>query len=276
MNISEQNAAELKEFIDLAEKNIQTSSPGKKINVASDIRLLSARVLATSNRKEVVSALIECMNDDNPVLRKEAIASIGRIATHSANTPALQNAIGAVLAQLELSDDKIRHECTRTLAKLGSTDVFTHLLKALSDNTVQVRIEAINGLVELTSACNDTTETVSRIEVLKHLQTCLNDPANGVRLAAVKGLSSLLPQMDKNQYEKDIIESIITTACTNNGSQTREIGKILKDINIEVSTALLLQQLDSIRTSSERRFVIELLEELVAPEKGVNPPGKQH
>ncbi len=80
LNIPEEEQSELQEYIELAEK---ASSPaGKRLDVADDVRLLSARVLANSNREEVVAALVECLSCDEPELRREAALSIGRIAAH--------------------------------------------------------------------------------------------------------------------------------------------------------------------------------------------------
>ncbi len=114
---------------------------------------------------------------------------------------------------------------------------------------------------------NNTAETVSPEEILKHVQTRLQDPANGVRLAAAKGLTSLLSQLDKGLFEDIIIENIIAAARSDNGAQAREMGRVLRKINIETSTNSLLEQLDTLQSSSERRFVIELLEEILVPEQ---------
>ena len=267
LDIPDEELAELQEYIELAEKNIQPST-GKKLDIADDVRLLSARVLATSNREEVITALVECLSCEEPELRREAAISIGRIAAHSADTPALQHTLGPLLTQLELGDEKMRHACTRTLAKLGQIEAFSHLLNALEDKANGVRIEAVNSLVELSAALAEEqhTETVSPAHILTRVLACLDDHANGVRLAAARGAATLLSQVDRKEFEKNVLENIIATACTNNGSQTREMGRILKNINIEASIDMLLQQLDTLQNSSERRFVIELLEEILVSE----------
>ncbi len=259
---------ELQEYIDLAEKNIQPAT-SKKFAVTNDVRLLSARVLATSSREEVITALIACLNSNEPELRREAAVSIGRIAAHSANTATLQNTLEPLLTQLELGDEKMRHACTRTLAKLGNTAAFPHLLDALDDKASQVRIEAVNGLVELSVSLggNDHTETASPANILERVQVCLSDSANGVRLATARGLATLLSQMDGKLFEKNIIKNIIAAAYVDNGSLAREMGRILKKINIEASTHTLLSQLETAQSSSERRFVIELLEEILVSEQ---------
>ncbi len=268
LDIPDEQLTELQEFIDLAEKNV-SSSTGKKTGVASDLRLLSARVLANSNSEKAIAALVECLESDEPELAREAAISIGRVALRRTNTAALQNALKPLLKKLETGDEKMRHTCTRTLAKLGCTEVFPHLIGALKDKAIQVRIEAVNGLVELSETLDshNTTNMVSPADILKQVQARLGDPASGVRLAAAKGLAYLLPQVDRELSEKSVIEDIITAARSDNGAQAREMGRILKKINIEASTNSLLEHLETLRNSSERRFVIELLEEILAPEQ---------
>ncbi len=265
----DEQLSELQEYIELAEKNVSPSTE-KRIAVTSDVRILSARVLANSNSEKTITALLECLESDEPGLCREAAISIGKIASHTANTATLKNTLEPLLEQLETGGEEMRHTCTRALAKLGCAEAFPHLIGALKDKVTQVRIEAINGLVELSATPDNhhMTEAVSPTEILKQVQACLKDPASGVRLAAAKGLASLLSRVDRKLFEKSVIESIVTAARSDNGARTREMGRILKEINTEASTNLLLEQLDTLQSSGERRFVIELLEEILAPEQG--------
>ncbi len=266
--ISNEQNSELQEFLELAEENAAVATR-REFDVHTDVRLLAARVLATSDKPEVIAALVETLSSNEAALRKEAALSLGHIASRCPALPALKNALGPLLVQLETGEIEVRHACIRTLAKLGSPEVLPHLLKTLQDDSALVRIEAVNGLVELSLALFEAgdQEKLSATEILRQFQGCLTDPSNGVRLAAAKGLVSLLPNLGEESFGCEIIRSITSAAFADHGSQAREMGRILRKIGGETATRMLLQQLETLPTSAERRIVIELLEEILLPEE---------
>ena len=262
LEIAPEELPELQEYLELAEQGAPALTETDRV-ASSDLPLLGARVLAHSNREEVITALIGCIGSGEPELRTEAAVSLGRIAADAPGTAALQGAVGPLLIQLELGDEKMRHESARTLALLGSAASLPHLLATLRDPSSQVRIEAIRSLVTLSMAPHKGEFPFAGI--VRHLQECLGDPAAGVRVAAAHGLASLATHPAAEPRPDSTIRAIVAAACADNGSQARQMGRILKRFQTGATTAILLQRLESCSTSSERHPVIELLEETVAP-----------
>ena len=259
---------DIREHLDLAEKMEALTAPGRAdSDPATGIRCLAIRVLARSDREEAFATLIDSLQDASPGLRREAAISIGRIAARCADPSRLQHATGPLLSQMEFGEESIRHACARSLARLGSTSALPHLLGALTDRSSQVRIEAVNGLVDLVANGAAAEADAPVTEIMQQLQERLGDPASGVRLAAAKGLASLLPVAGEELPARQVVERIVAAARIDHGSQARDMGRILREIDREAAVDTLLQQLDSMDTSSERRFVIELLEELLAVEE---------
>ena len=268
IDATEDELSGLREYLDLAEEGAAITRR-QRFDIRTDAALLAARVLGSCDRPEGVTALVECLDREEPALRREAALSLGRIASRSPGLPALQAARGPLLAQLEQGDTGVRHACIRTLARLGSPESLPHLLEALQDDSALVRIEALNGLVELSTVLVRAGDrgTFPAMEVLKRLQGSLTDPASGVRLAAAKGLGSLLPELDREGLTREVVRSIISAAFVDHGGQAREMGRLLARIEGDGAVDLLLQRLDVSSTSAERRIVIELLEEILLAEE---------
>ncbi len=260
---------DLREYLELAETN-GTAIEHRKPDIHTDIRLLAARVLASSNEPEAVAALTECLNSELPELCKEAATSLGRIASHDSELPALQSTIGPLMTQIESGNVEVRHACTRTLALLGNPESLPFLLEALQDDSALVRMEVIDGLVQLTETLCRTgdEESIPFTELVKRLLASLSDPSSGVRLAAARGLATLLPKLGGKTLETEVIRSIVSAAFADHGAQARNMGKILAMIEGDFAVEILLRQLETQPTSAGRRIVIELLEEILLSRKG--------
>lgn len=256
---------EIREHLELAERlEALASPPATERDLSTGTRILAIRALANCDREEALATLVDSLQDPSPELRREATTSIGRIAARSGDPSRLQHATGPLLSQLELGEESVRHACARALARLGNEAALPRLLAALADPASQVRIEAIAGLVDL--AGNSATGEAMIAEVIQRLQDRLSDTAGGVRLAAARGLKSLLPLAGEEPPVRRIVEGVVAAARIDHGSQARPMGRILKEIDREAAVDTLLQQLDTLETSGERRFAIELLEELLAKE----------
>ncbi len=237
---------------------------------AVPLRILAIRALADCDREEALTALIDALQDDSAAVRREAASSIGHIAARCPKYTALRQAVGPLLSQLELGEEEMRHTCARTLARLGSATALPHLDGALEDRSRQVRIEAIGGVVVLATAHGSTQQTIGGI--IRRLQSRLDDSASGVRLAAARGLAELLPLAGANPPVRQVVERIIAAARIDHGSHARQMGRILREIDREAAAETLLRQLETMESSGERRFVIELLEELLAEEEAGEAP----
>ena len=254
---------EIREHLELAER-LETiaAPPREKSDRDFGTRILAIRVLAGSDREEAFTTLMDALQEGSPELRREAAISIGRMAARGLDPSRIRHAVGPLLSQLELGEEKVRHACIRALARLGSAAVLPHLLESLQDRSSQVRIEAVRGLVELAAGGGGGEPAITGI--LAHLRERLTDPAAGVRLAAAEGLARLLPLAGDEPPVRGVVERLIGAARIDHGSQARQMGCILREIEREAAVDALLQQLETLETSGERRFAMELLEELLA------------
>jgi len=141
--------AVIQEYRAIAQKNIELGERlfvQKKVDIAADVRHLSARILGNSDQIEAVNALIEALNDDDPVLRREAAKSLGHIARRSPETKGLANALGGLVILMNVGDNDLRLACTRTLGVLSNRFALPILIGSLQDDDANVRTQTIQSL----------------------------------------------------------------------------------------------------------------------------------
>jgi len=243
---------ETQKYMEIVQENLELGERlfvQKKINVAADVRYLSARILGDSEQEDVIRALIEALNDDDPQLRCAAADSLGQIARRAPEK--LADAIGSLVTHLNIGDRELRLACARTLGLLGQISAIPVLFTCLqNEEDNNVRIETIQSLTTLLSVDNHQIKN----DILKHFVELLQDPEIGVCKAAASALAAL-------QY-KESADSIIGAAFANAGAMARYMGKALRHLDIEESSTKLLKMLNSVPESHQRRFVIEMLEEI--------------
>ncbi len=243
---------ETQKYMEIVQDNLELGERlfvHKKINVAADVRYLSARILGESEQEDVIRALIEALNDDDPQLRCAAADSLGQIARRAPEK--LAEAFGSLVTHLNIGDRELRLACARTLGLLGQNSAIPVLFTCLqNEEDNNVRIETIQSLTTLLSVENHQIKN----DILKQFVELLQDPEIGVSKAAASALAAL-------QY-KESADSIIGAAFANAGAMARYMGKALRHLDIEESSTKLLKMLNSVPESHQRRFVIEMLEEI--------------
>jgi HEAT repeat protein len=240
---------EIQEYMDIAHENIELGERlfvQKKVDVAADVRYLSARILGESDL--AVGALIEALNDDDPVLRREAAESLGHIASRSPETKELADAFGSLATHLNIGDRDLRLACARSLGLLGNSSAIPVLFAGLQDEDSSVRSQMIQSLTVLMRQPFDDAIIAKFVELL-------HDTDIGVCKAAAEALAAL--------GHTEALDSIIEAAFV--GAGARDMGRALRLLDIEQSGDKLLKMLDSVPDSSHRRFVIEMLEEVFRP-----------
>ncbi len=268
-------------YLSLAErqkKEAERMLVKRTFNVASDVRRLAARALADSNREETITALTTIMqNEPDEELACEAISSLGEIASRAPSTPGLMESLGPLIAQLGIGDRDRRLACARTLGRLRNPAAIAPLLCALTDEIKDIRIEAINALTDLVIEGADPVkedhmvlEEVSPTTITEQLLNCLDDEANGVRLAAAHGLARLLKLEELQGFTEQAVDKMLAAALLDGGQQTRPMGQVIRIIQAELGSEKLLAQLEEAEESADRRFIIEMLEELFKPQPGQN------
>ncbi|MDM8559190.1 HEAT repeat domain-containing protein [Candidatus Parabeggiatoa sp. HSG14] len=260
---SEDFSEEIQEYMTIAQENIELGERlfvSPKMDVATDVRHLSARILGDSDREAAVMALIETLNDNDPILCREAIKSLGVIAHRSPKIVGLTNAFEYLITLIKIDNCEIRLACARTLAVLGNKSAIPVLFNSLQDEDASVRTQIIQSLVTLILTDSEQNETKIPLEnevntetILAQFIKLLHDINMGVRKAAADALAAL-------QYT-DALDSIIE-ATVDVGTVARDMGKALRILDIEQSGTQLLKKLENVPDSYHRRFVIEMLEEV--------------
>ena len=254
---SEKLSAEVQEYLDIAQENIDLGERlfvRKKVDVATDVRYLSARMLGDSDSVEAVKALISVLNDDDMVLRREAANSLGLIASRSPHITELANAFGSLVTHLNIGDNELRLACARTLGALGNETTIPVLFPLMLDENANVRAQTIQSLTTLILTNSDSLDAVEVDKIIAQFMELLHDKLAIVRQAAAEALATLRCP--------DALDAIIEAAFADAGAQARDMGRALRRLDIAQSATNLLKKLESVPDSSHRRFVIYMLEEL--------------
>jgi HEAT repeat protein len=252
---SEKLSAEVQEYLDIAQENIDLGERvRKKVDVAADVRYLSARMLGDSDSVEAVKALISVLNDDDMILRREAANSLGLIASRSPHITELTNAFGSLVTHLNIRDNELRLTCARTLGALGNEAAIPVLFPLMLDENGNVRAQTIQSLTTLILTNSDLLDAVEVDKIIAQFMELLHDKSAIVRQAAAEALATLRCP--------SALDAIIEAAFADAGAQARDMGRALRRLDIAQSATNLLKKLESVPDSSHRRFVIYMLEEL--------------
>ncbi|MFK5891600.1 MAG: HEAT repeat domain-containing protein [Pseudomonadota bacterium] len=272
--ISEDLPEEMDEFVAIMRENFARGKKitRRKVDTFSDARHICARLLAENVQTQydeiIVNALAECLNDDDEFLRQEATEALSLISLKNPLIAGLSNTFGKLITLLDSKDRDMRISCLRAISHSGNRAALPHLLDYLSDEDYMVRLEAINGLSYiLTNKANLTKEQIDNYMVLDDISDerviaaifdCLDDQNYSVSMATIEVLTEL--------QQTNAIEQFIDVALKGEGQSARPISKLLKKLDLEKTTELLLHRLDNVPGSSSRRYVMEMLEEVVTIE----------
>jgi HEAT repeat protein len=261
---SEIFSEEIQEYMAIAQENVELGERlfvPQKMDIATDVRYLSVRILGDSDREKAVMALIETLDDDDPVLCREAVESLGVIAHRSPKTTGLANTFGRLITLINIGDYEMRLACARTLGILGNQSAIAVLFDSLQDEDASVRTQAIQSLMALILTDSGQIDAEILLEkeinintILVQFIKLLYDKNVNVCKAAVDALATL-------QYTT-AIDSIIDAVFVGTGATARDMGKALRILDVEQSGTKLLKKLENVSDSHHRRFVIEMLEEV--------------
>ena len=273
--ISEELDDEMDEFVAIMRNNF---SKGKKIirrkvDTYADARHICARILSNNTHSQydelIINALAESLNDDDEGLRQEAAESLSTISLRNPTLPGINNSFGKLVTLLDSKDSDMRLACIHAISHSGNRAALPHLLDYLSDEEYLVQLHALNGLVYILNNKANLTEAqqaehmiindISNEQIIAALFDCLNEKNYSVSMAAIEALTDL--------QQTGAIEQFIDVALTDEGQSARHISKLLKQLDSEKSTELLLTRLDTVADSSYRRYVMEMLEVVVSPEE---------
>ncbi|MCU7835885.1 MAG: HEAT repeat domain-containing protein [gamma proteobacterium symbiont of Taylorina sp.] len=274
--ISEELPEELDEYVAIMRKNFSAGKKivRRKINTFSDARHICARLLSDNIHSRynelIVSTLSECLNDEDEQLRQEAAETLSLISLKNPLIPGLNNTFGKLVTLLDSKDSDMRIACIHAISHSGNPAALPHLLDYLSDEEYIVKLQAIEGLVYILNNTAGLTQEqkdefmvldeVNPTQIVAALFDCLEDKNYSVSMSAIEALVEL--------KQTDAIEKFVDVALTGEGQSARQISKLLKKLDVEKSTEVLLARLDSVSDSSYRRYVMEMLEVVIDSDEG--------
>ncbi len=256
---------------------------GKNIDIEADIRLLSARVLGECSQPEVVEVLRKTMLEDNPELQQEAIDALARLTP---GTPGLTETLGPLNSLLHMGTSELRVASARTLGALGNLACLPNLQESLADESPLVRSQSVMAMAQIlerhtdkllweqhadtpaaipvaSARAQDEADTIE--QALHVMSEHLADSDVGVSKAAALSLAKLNRLLSAGKNRDDIIERLITAGFAGEGRQAREMGLALRALGPGAASDTLIHHLDTLPSSMERRFVLEMLEEVFRP-----------
>ncbi len=264
------------EYMDIVEDNkelMRRIRSKRKIDVNQDIRCLAARILAETDDPVAVDALIQALNDDDGMVRRETAEAIGIIARRTGKMPKLMDAVGSLITQLTLGDIDQKVTCARTLSQIGNRAALAPLMDATRAPESTLRVHAIDALTQLSLNGQDSEKAdhmvvrdVPPLSIARKLIESLDDVDIGTRIAAAKGLAQILEPLNEPDFSRRVIDKVVSSVTVSTGEEARLIGRVLRQFDVNLSNEALLAQLKAAEDSVKRSVFIEMIEELLRPE----------
>ncbi len=220
-------------------------------------RVLAVRALGKQANDVSVARLLALMLEEEPVLVREIISSLGQIAARAPTLVGLSNALGPLATLLLAGTDEIRQLSARTLGLMGHRGALPVLKSALKDTDSNVRMEAIRALARLVGQPLDEQDeaqvvlhTFAPASVVAAVRTCLNDSVDGVVLAAMAFIAQ--------QGDMDAVPQVVQLGLSNS-ALTRAAAQAVRQLDPQSGVALLLTPMLQADFASQRPHALQML-----------------
>jgi len=264
----------LQEFYDIIDNQKATSKRRKKakmLPLAQDVQLLAIRMLANLNNETAIEPLLALLQSEDEQVQQEAAASIEELAKRTDNKAELINIFGALMNQLEYGDPGTQIHAARALGHLGHPEALNLLQRNALSGESNVRIAALEGInhllqqsiSEAESEEHMISEPVAYSELFEVIGQSMLDDETGVRIAAAEALTNAREHQENQFDQQQLITKLIESALQGEGGQARHMGQLLRRFDSEKSMPQLIIKLENTDQSVERRFIIEMIEELL-------------
>ena len=274
---------ELKDFIALTDDNKEISSwllNKESVDVNLDIKRLAARILGKVGANDTFPLLLKAFETDDSELKREAALSIAELLkndTASIDDTALKTSIIHVLNQ-ELDAEKrdLRIATARALAEIGTVDEVPVLIEKLFDDDIAMRMQTLHSLSKIACRIDDSAEaekeskkTVNYTALAELMLDQLKVNEFGIHRAAVEALIPLFEGKHGNKLngsavslKQTAISRLIQAGLSGTHGQVQDMSWGLKMLDKELSSSRLLEEIEKVSNSVERRYLIEMLGEL--------------
>jgi len=251
----------------------------KTVNIATEVRRLSARILGECSQPDVVKSLTQTLYDENPEIQHEVIAALTHI---NPDTPGITETLGPLTSFLHLGNTDLRIVSAKALGALGNPACLPGLLNCLDDESQLVRNQAVLSVAQimkahitrslntdkpLAVASKQAQEETAEVGyALRSLVDCLDDSDVGVRKTtalAITELGTLLSvETLSDELRKEIVDRLISSGFYGEGQQARDMARTLRLLDPDTAGKHLVPILNSLPSSAERRIAMEMLEEI--------------
>lgn len=253
-----------------------------------DARRLAIRILGKTDDPQIISLLIGALDDKDTVVRCDAANSLSEIylrKPHMDHLSTIIKALKPLLGSSERNERIVGLQSLDLMAKaVSDNNIIDHIKTLMDDKDSAVCIQAIASLSKIVSHTNDNScgittsdnnaasaknHATTMLETIERFSQLLDNTDSGIRIAAATGLTPLINILHSDTHNNnsqplavDTVRKIAHAGLSNRGDQARILGRVLKNTLPEAATSTLLSELTRLETSRERRFIIEMLEEI--------------
>lgn len=264
--------SDMAEFNQVVEENLQTGDQMKysrkkiaKIPVI-DNQILATQALPYYANAMTVKLILESLRTTDICFARTLMNSLDLIIKKGLRIKGLSNSMGVAATLLHAGDPELRLLCARVLGSLKHRGALPALMDALADPDSNVRIEVVNALGnQLSNSAKRICDSVHVVrdeknkqqieskdaEALRLIKAMIVDPEYGVRKAVIEVLQ---------KYQVKAFDDIIIAGGADGGALTDVAGQALRQIDVESSAMHLLSHFSAAKNSSQRRFLIKMME----------------
>lgn len=157
-----------------------SKSDDKSVDDIFQVQALAACILGKLNDTRAVQSLIDILDSESPITRRDAAESLGNLGDSKAIEP--------LINALQDSDELTQNQAAFSLLKLNAVDA---LIKALKSDIPDIRLKAVKtlGLIKSYQEESCSQDIVNR--VIEALSILSEDPLRSVREAVQTSLNKL-------------------------------------------------------------------------------------
>lgn len=229
------------------------------VDASEDARRLAAQVLGALDAPEAGAALSAALADPGSAVQRAAAAALASRAERGCTEGLAAPAVHQLIRLLDADDRELRRSAVHALGMLGDARAVEPLLGRLEDAYTAVRIHAVGALAALSLRNGEPTPAV----IVERLLEELASPETEVRKAAGRALARLA---DRLPDARALVQALLDAGFRGTGEQARDMARFMRQVSDRVAGAAVLARLDALGTSAERRFAIEMLEEIFRPD----------
>jgi len=266
-----ENDEELKSFVALTEENKETTNwlfNKESVDVSVDIQRLAARMLGKAGHESAIPVLLKAFKSSDNELKREAALSIGLLVEKGLKLDEnLKLALHKVLLQeLDAEERDLRIASARALGALNEAADIPYLIPKLQDPSIAMRMQTLHSLSKI--VINTEIDTVDYQTLAEHMLAQLETNEVGIHRAVVDALLPLFGNKlngSSLSLKEKAISSLINAGLSGANGQVKEMSWGLNALDKELSRTRLLEKMDDVTNSIDRRYVVEMLGELYRP-----------